>query len=379
MAMMKGMQRRTFLSASAAAALLPNHTTAQDGLTGIFDGATLNGWSVQQGPASAFYVSEGSITVSDAANFPAWLRFDRPLENFDFSCEFYVKGWIDSAVYIHAPLYGPAQECGFAIKIFHKQEAPKPESMGSIFPLIAPKLVNVKSKGDWNSLRVLMDWPKLQVWSNGEMVQDLNVESHPDLRYRLRSGYLGLQSLSYPIRFRNLRLKQLPSSVQWQTLYSAPSDIEKWKVVEGKPRFQTFGEILKGDGLGHLGTKQTYKDFDLELYVRASKHSNGGVLFRAEGAGSEPHYEIQLHDVEGSVYPTGSLYGYRRAKYPRIQPEEWYLFQLHVQERHCLVRINGETVVDYPALDRVTPGMIILQAHDGPRWIEYQQIRIRPL
>ena len=373
------MKRRDFLRTSAAACFSQTAVLAQTPSTSIFDGTTLNGWSVQQGPQSAFFVSEGSICVSDAANFPTWLRFNQELENFDFRCEFFVKGWIDSAIYINAPLYGPPQECGFAIKLFHKQEAPKPESMGSIFPLIAPKLVNVKSKGEWNSLRIVMNWPKLQVWSNEEMVQDMNVEDHPELRYRLRGGFLGLQSLSYPIRFRNLQLKTLPSKLQWQTLYSSPSDLDKWKVVEGKPRFQTFGEVLRGDGLGHLGTKQLFKDFDLELYVRASKHSNGGIFFRAEGSGSEPHYEIQLHDVEGAVYPTGSLYGIRRAKYPRISPEEWYLFQLHAKDRHCVIRINGETVVDYANLDRTTAGMIILQAHDGARWLEYQRIRLMPL
>ena len=367
------MRRREFL----ASCLVPVAAMAQPSSRTIFDGTSLNGWSVQQGPQSAFYVSDGAICVSDAGNFPTWLRYNEELENFDFSCEFYVKGWIDSAIYINAPLYGPPQESGFAIKLFHKQEESKPESMGSIFPLVAPKLVNVKSKGDWNSIRIVMDWPTLKLWSNGELVQDLNVESNPELRYRLRGGYLGLQSLSYPIRFRNLQLKTLPSKVKRQTLYGAPSDLDLWKVVEGKPRFQTFGEVLRGDGLGHLGTKERFKDFDLEMYIRASKHSNGGVFFRAEGSGSEPHYEIQLHDVEGAVYPTGSLYGLRRAKYPRIQPEEWYLFQVHVRDRHCLIRINGDTVVDYNTLERTDAGMILLQAHDGPRWVEYQRIRIR--
>ena len=370
------MRRRTFLKSCAATPLL---FAADDASKSIFDGASLNGWSIQQGPASAFYVANGAITVSDSANFPAWLRFDQELENFDFSCEFFVKGWTDSAVYLHAPMFGPPQESGFAIKLFHKQETPKPESMGSVFPIVPPKLINVKSKAEWNTLRILMDWPKLQVWSNGEIVQDLNVESNSELRHRLRGGYLGLQSLSYPIQFRNLTLKTLPAKMPWRTLYHQPADLDQWKVVEGKPRFQTLGKVLRGDGLGHLGTKDRFKDFDLEMYIRASKHSNGGIIFRAEGAGNLPHYEIQLHDVEGAVYPTGSLYGYRRAKYPRVRPEEWYLFQLHVQDRQCLVRINGETVVDYQTLDRLDPGMIILQAHDGPRWIEYQRIRIRPL
>ena len=83
------------------------------------------------------------------------------------------------------------------INIFQDHEdPPKPESMGSIFPLVPPLKINVKNKGEWNSFRILMDWPKLQVWTNDELVQDLNVESHPELRHRLRRGYLGFESLS---------------------------------------------------------------------------------------------------------------------------------------------------------------------------------------
>ena len=43
----------------------------------------------------------------------------------------------------------------------------------------------------------------------------------------------------------------------------------------------------------------------MHLYIRASKHSNGGVLFRCDLKGTQGrHYEIQIHDVEGAVYPT---------------------------------------------------------------------------
>jgi hypothetical protein len=230
-------------------------------------------------------------------------------------------------------------------------------------------------------MRVLMDWPRLQVWMNGEVVQDVNVESNPELRYRLRSGYLGIESLSYPIRFRNLRIRELPSKVTWQDLYVTADDFFKWRITEGKPKYEALGEVLRGDGLGYLGTVDKYKDFALQMYIRASKWSNGGIIFRGAGPGiQEPHYEIQLHDVEGAVYPTGSLYGYKRAQpYPQIAPEEWYLFQLFVQGKDCVVRVNGDTVVDYHDLELQDAAPIQLQAHQAGRWIEYKRIRVRTL
>ena len=101
--------------------------------------------------------------------------------------------------------------------------------MGSIFPLVPPLKINVKNKGEWNSFRILMDWPKLQVWTNEELIQDLDVESHPDLRHRLRRGYVGFESLSYANRFRNLRIRELPSKQTWQTLYESAADFLKIK------------------------------------------------------------------------------------------------------------------------------------------------------
>jgi Domain of Unknown Function (DUF1080) len=370
------LNRRSFLS------LLPAPLFAVDegGFVSLFDGRTLDGWSIREGPASAFYVDDGAIVVHPGANFPTWLRSAKQYENFDFRCDFFLKGWMNSGIFLHAPEHGRNTWTGMKLNLFHKHDTVmRPESMGAIFPLVPPKAINVRNRGEWNDVRILMDWPRLQVWMNGEAIQDLDVESVPDLRYRLRRGYIGFESLSYPIRFRNLRIKELPAKEHWDALYERPEDLAKWEVVEGKAKWETLGAILRSDGLGHLGTKDRYRDFELHLYMRASRWSNGGVLFRADGAGESRHYEIQVHDVEGAVYPTGSLYGYKRALYPHIEPEKWFLMQLRVKDRQCIVRINGENVVEYDQLENLDPGRILLQAHETGKWIEYKQIRIKKL
>jgi hypothetical protein len=269
------------------------------------------------------------------------------------------------------------------INIFHQADKePKPESAGSIFPLIRPRAVHVKNRGEWNTLRALMDWPRLQVWMNDTLVQDVDLEAEPELRHRLRRGYLGIESLSYPIRFRNLRISELPTKEAWDVLYDGPEDFAKWQIVSGKPLFEPRGAILRGDGDGQLATRETYRDFVLHLYIRGVQHHNGGVMFRSKpgaAGGRGQSYEIQLHDVEGAHYATGSLYSFKRAIYPRIEPERWFLLQLVVQGSRCLVRINGETVLEYDGLQNLEAGRIELQAHDAGRWIEYKQIKIRRL
>lgn len=382
------MDRRTFLT---TASLIPTALRALDaqtpgtesGFTSLFDGQTLAGWSVREGPPTAFRVADGAIVVDEKSNFPTWLRSDRQYENFDFRCEFFLQGWMNSGVYLHAPEHGRNTWVGMKISIFHQPDKePKPESAGSIFPLVAPRAVNVRNKGQWNTLRVLTDWPRLQVWMNDTLIQDLDVETVPELRHRLRRGYLGLESLSYPIRFRNLRIRELPAKETWDVLYDGAEDFAKWQVSSGKPTFEPRGPILRGDGNGQLATRETYRDFALHLYIRGVQHHNGGVMFRSRPrapGGRNESYEIQLHDVEGAHYATGSLYSIKRAIYPRIEPEEWFLFQLEARGSHCLVRINGETVLEHEGLENVDAGRIELQAHDPGRWIEYKQIRIKRL
>ncbi len=202
------MNRRNFLGTLSAVPLAEvvnavesTPAPSSDGFVPIFNGHDLDGWTIAEGPESAFSVADGAIVVNDSASYPTWLRSNRQYENFDFRAEFYMKGWVDSGIYLHAPENRRPTWVGMQMKLFHQaEEKPMSNAMGSIFPLIAPRKVNVKSNGEWNDIRILMDWPSLRVWTNGELIQDLNVEDHPELRHRFpSSGYLRtLPASAYP-------------------------------------------------------------------------------------------------------------------------------------------------------------------------------------
>jgi len=241
--------------------------------------------------------------------------------------------------------------------------------------------VNVRNKGQWNDFRILMDWTSLQAWINGTLIQDIDLSTHAELRYRLRKGFLGFESLSYPIRFRNLRIRELPAKESWTPLYEAPSDLARWTHSEGKPVVQALGDVLRVEGYGHYRTLERYRDFALQGYIRTSRQHNGGILIRSAGRGlkAQRYYEIQLHNVEGAHYPTGSLYHHMRAIYPRIEDEKWWLLQMWVRGREVLVRIDGQNVMEYPGLETFEAGYIELQAHQNGTWMELKRLRIRPL
>lgn len=123
------MNRRNFLSATSAFPLFLQ-AQAEDGFSSLFDGKSLKGWTIQEGPETAFYVDDGAIVVHESCGFPTWLRSAKQYENFDFRGEFYIKGWMDSGIYLHAPEHGRPMWNGMQIHVFQQQdEAPMPQSM----------------------------------------------------------------------------------------------------------------------------------------------------------------------------------------------------------------------------------------------------------
>ena len=323
----------------------------------IFNGTDLSGWSICEGPESAFYVSEGAIAGSPLADYPAWLATDQEYENFDLSCEVLFRGWSDGGIYIHAPEHGPPGACGIEVNIFHqKDDKPMPNSMGALSSLVPPMRADVHKPGEWNSIRVRADWPSLRVWINDTLVQDAKLDSTPELARRLRAGRIGLLTLSYPLTFRNIRIQELPSKLSWKTLYDGPQDREEWFVSESAERhpvhFRPDGPRVAGRRRRAHRDERAVPRFRARVYIRGARRHNGGVLFRSAGKGlKDPrHFEIQLHDVPEAHFPTGSLYYMKRAIYPRIEDEQWFLFQLGARGPNCWVRINGETVMEYEPL-----------------------------
>ena len=130
------MTRRQWL---ALGVIAPPLVAAQDAFAPIFDGKSLRGWTIVDGPDSSFYVDDGALCVSPVASFPAWLRSERQYENFDLRGEFFIKGWTDSGIYFHAPEHGRPTMAGFQWKVFHqKEDKPTRQSMGAVFPYRRP-------------------------------------------------------------------------------------------------------------------------------------------------------------------------------------------------------------------------------------------------
>jgi hypothetical protein len=234
---------------------------------------------------------------------------------------------------------------------------------------------------EWSQLEIVMDWPKLHVTLNGKVVQDLNVEEHETLRYRPRFGFIGLQDRGKPILFRKVDVKRLPSKTrdQWRPLFNG-KDLTGLTITEKcSARWSVDnGEILAENGHGYLVTNQEYRNCEFQTYVKTSPLANSGVFFRWKGLGNRG-FEIQIEDIPDSQDPTGSIYGRVRAKSLPTTVGEWYLMQVFLKERQCVVRVNGETVAESDSMPAARDGNISLQMHSDKAWVRFKEPMVRPL
>ena len=195
---------------------------------------------------------------------------------------------------------------------------------------------------------------------------------------------------------------------EWQSLFNgadlkgwrANFDAESFQVVDGVLRVQASG--TKSAHLFFMGDRkdgfERFKDFELEATVRAEPSSNGGIFVHCdeELRDAARHlakgYEIQLNSTDKEARKTGSLYAVVDRTESPVKETEWFKVHVLVQGKRIVIKLNGETVVDYTEPDNVERppmragrrfsadgGAIALQAHDhGSVWY-FKEIRVKRL
>lgn len=354
----------------------------EEGFVPLFNGENLDGWEIMHGGDESFTVTEdGELYCPGETGYPCWLRSEKQYENFDLRFEFMIDGWTNSGFFFHAPLHGRLSKTGFEFQIYHdRNPITKTMTGGAIFGVEPPIVNAVKERDTWQQVRILMDWPYLRIWLNGQLIHDLNLEQHPELRYRLREGYFGIQDTGYNAWFRNIRVRELPDKQEWQSLFNGDNLLGWYIEGSGATWSAQDGVIYAEDNGSYLVTRDEFENFELFTYVRSDQNANGGIFFRWNTLeGRDRGNEIQIENVPDSPHPTGSLYNIVRSDPPYINAGEWFPMQIRVEGSHVVVRVNGETTVDYRGLTTIRPGHISLQMHSWGKWIEWKDIRIREL
>jgi len=333
-------------------------------------------WLLENTSEGIYSIQETGIRAKRRSYESATILSREDFENFRMAFEFKLRKDCELIFLMHAPRNG-AYGAGLELVLSdHVGKTPTPFTAGALFGL-RPGLSNpIRRENEWNTCEVLMDWPRLRVTLNDEVIQDLDLSEHEDLRYKLRRGAFGYRDLlGWGYELRNMSLEPLPDSEGSLVMFNG-KNLKGWKEVrKGDATFTVRDGVIVGEnGNGYLQYKQSNYDFDLRLYYRTTPTANGGVFFRWKSDDSERGNEIQILDVGQATSPSGTIYNVERASGVPMRPGEWHLMQVSVRGSHAITHLDGIRAAETHELVNLWPGHITLQMHKENSTIEFKDL-----
>lgn len=438
---------RRFLATVFALALMVSNASYvrsdEEGFTPMFNGRDLSGWVIVNVAPKTFTIKDGIVVSTGVPT--GVIRTEKQYENFILELEWRhmkpkgnagVFAWGDSLTAQGTPFAK-----GIEVQVLDGHETPNYTSHGDVFAIhgarmkpdrphpngwerCLPSEKRAKPSPEWNHYRVECRDGVLKLAVNGKVVSG-GSECKP------RKGYLCLESEGSECHFRNVRIKELPSSNPpadevaplaegFQNLYTG-IDLTNWLDDPGhRGHWQPQDWVLNYDGkseakgkdaadAGHLWTDKEYGDFvmicdwrlpaklrkskrplihpngdegpeeeefddagDSGIYLRGNDKSQVNIWSRAIGSG-----EVRGYRVDKSLSAT-----VREAVTPKIRADkpvgQWNRFIITMKGDQLTVVLNGQTVVNHAQLPGVPArGRIALQHHGDP--VQFASIFIREL
>lgn len=191
----------------------------------LFDGSTLNGWSVDD-KKEVWQVENGAIHC--LGNGGGYLRTVEQFGDFAFACEFNVDKGVNSGVFVRWSDLKDPVNTGIEIQVIDSAGNPRPSrhDSGALYDLVAPSTNTMRPAGEWNRLVIVCDGPFIRSRLNGVTVAEMDLDRYsapgrnPDnsknkFKYAMaalpRRGYIGLQNHGGSVWYRNLMLMPLLS------------------------------------------------------------------------------------------------------------------------------------------------------------------------
>lgn len=170
-----------------------------------------------------------------------------------------------------------------------------------------------------------------------------------------------------------------------------------WRKTEENPDTWIIedGAFVTSGPRSHLfydGPHLPFKDFELHAEVRTTSGSNGGIYIHTKYQPDNwprEGYEIQVNQSHKDWRKSGSIYAVNDVRELHVMDDEAYIYNITVQGKRIVVKLNGKVVNDWteepdrqPGEDFtriLSSGTIGLQAHDPDSRVEYRNIKIRKL
>lgn len=279
------------------------------GFVPLFDGKDLSGWvNVNCAPGTFFVKGDEIVTTGEPTGF---LRTDRHYENFELEFEWMhtrKEGMANSGLFVWGdplPAVGTPYTRGIEVQVLINYAPPDrwATSHGDIFSIWGAKCVpdrphpkgierclpsedRVKGAGEWNHYRVVANDGVIKLSVNGKEVSGVS-KCNP------RQGYLALESEGAECHFRNLRIKELPSTNPkpdevakvWDghTSLFTGLDLAGWKTEKGS--WKAEGGALKAVGTTDLVSEKEFgPGVELLFDWRAAGKGEAACEFTAGGA-----------------------------------------------------------------------------------------------
>ena len=350
-----------------------------DGFKPLFNGKDLAGWHNVNCAPGTFYVKDDMVITTGKPT--GYLRTDRHYENF--IAEF---DWMhipnkpgdvgNSGFFVWAdpiPAVGTGYTRGIEVQVLvnlewkdKKTGGSTATSHGDLFSIWGAKCVpdrphplgwersipsenRAKGEGEWNHYRVEANDGVIKLAVNGKVVSGVS-------KCTPRKGYLALESEGSECRFKNLKIKELPTTnpkkeeicdvAQGHRPMFTGLDLSGWKTDrDAKKHWQPRDTVLHYDGKGQakdngLRTEKVYGDVEYIVDFRFPTGTKEACAF----------YLREGKDVKLTVTPTGGVELLSRGAVSGIRDANlnpagsWNRLLITVKRDALRVAVNGNGV-----------------------------------
>lgn len=180
-----------------------------EGFVSLFNGRSLDGWSISGDNKDGWAIEDGELVWQSRGG--GVVMSSKRYDDFVLRLEWKLfQEGANSGVFLRAPRTNRQSKMGFEFQMMGDHGQPvHDDTTGAIYSVLAPKVNASRPAGEWNEVEIHLDGPHYKAILNDQVVQDINFDEHPELKHRLRRGFIGLQDHSNKVAFRNIRIKEL--------------------------------------------------------------------------------------------------------------------------------------------------------------------------
>lgn len=180
-----------------------------DGWVSLYNGTSLDGWTII-GENQKGFVSEDGI-ISWNASGGRSLQSRNRYDDFILRLEWKVGGPnINNGIHLRAGRANRSSRMGFEFQMMGDYgKKPDKNSTGSVYDVVPPTSAAQKPDGEWNELEIYLNGPIYKATLNGVVIQDLDFDKIPEMKDRLRNGFICITDHGGKASFRNIRIKEL--------------------------------------------------------------------------------------------------------------------------------------------------------------------------